>query len=67
MQFSLFSFTLAVGIIKDTIKQPKRRNNMNTDKIYAESIAKEYAPKDKSKIIALNLYTSYLLFNLYVL
>ena len=26
---------------------------MNTDKIYAESIAKEYAPKDKSKIIAL--------------
>lgn len=26
---------------------------MNTDKIYAESIAKEYAPKDTSKIIAL--------------
>ena len=26
---------------------------MNTDKIYAESIAKEYAPKDKYKIIAL--------------
>ena len=26
---------------------------MNTDKIYAESIAKEYAPKDSSKIIAL--------------
>ena len=26
---------------------------MNTDKIYAESIAKEYDPKDKSKIIAL--------------
>ena len=26
---------------------------MNTDKIYAESIAKEYAPKDNSKIIAL--------------
>ena len=26
---------------------------MNTDKIYAESIAKEYAPKDKSKLIAL--------------
>ena len=25
---------------------------MNTDKIYAESIAKEYAPKDSSKIIA---------------
>ena len=26
---------------------------MNTDKIYAESIAKEYAPKDDSKIVKL--------------
>ena len=26
---------------------------MNTDKIYAESIAKEYAPKDSSKVVAL--------------
>ncbi|MBR0407542.1 MAG: dihydropteridine reductase [Clostridia bacterium] len=26
---------------------------MNTDKIYAESIAKEYAPKDTSKLVAL--------------
>ena len=26
---------------------------MNTDKIYAESITKEYAPKDNSKIVAL--------------
>ena len=26
---------------------------MNTDKIYAESIAKDYAPKENSKIIAL--------------
>ena len=26
---------------------------MNTDKIWAESIAKEYAPKDSSKIVAL--------------
>lgn len=26
---------------------------MNTDKIYAESIAKEYAPKEDSKIVAL--------------
>ena len=26
---------------------------MNTDKIYAESIAKDYAPKDSSKIVAL--------------
>lgn len=26
---------------------------MNTDKIYAESIAKDYAPKDNSKLVAL--------------
>lgn len=26
---------------------------MNTDKIYAESIAKEYAPKNDSKVVAL--------------
>ena len=26
---------------------------MNTDKIYAESIAKEYAPKDSAKIVTL--------------
>ncbi len=26
---------------------------MNTDRIYAESIAKEYAPKDTSKVVAL--------------
>ena len=26
---------------------------MNTDKIFAESLAKEYAPKDNSKIVAL--------------
>lgn len=26
---------------------------MNTDKIYAESLAKEYAPKDTSKVVAL--------------
>ena len=26
---------------------------MNTDKIYAEQIANEYAPKDTSKVIAL--------------
>ena len=53
MQIMLFRFTLIVRIIKAQPNQPKRRNNMNTDKIYAESIAKEYAPKDKSKIIAL--------------
>ncbi len=27
---------------------------MNTDKIYAEAIANEYAPKGTSKVIALN-------------
>ena len=27
---------------------------MNTDKIYAQNIASEYAPKDDSKIVALN-------------
>lgn len=27
---------------------------MNTDKIYAESIAKEYAPKETSKVVALH-------------
>ena len=26
---------------------------MNTDKIYAEAIANEYAPKDTSKVVAL--------------
>ena len=27
---------------------------MNTDKIYAEQIANEYAPKDTSKVVALH-------------
>ncbi len=31
----------------------KGETNMNTDKIYAEAIANEYAPKDTSKVIAL--------------
>ena len=36
---------------------------MNTDKIYAEQLANEYAPKDTSKVVALRkldclLYTS---------
>ena len=31
----------------------KEVHNMNTYKIYAESIAKDYAPKDNSKIVAL--------------
>ncbi len=33
--------------------QFKGAANMNTDKIYAEAIANEYAPKDTSKVIAL--------------
>ena len=33
--------------------QFKGESNMNTDKIYAEAIANEYAPKDASKVIAL--------------
>lgn len=31
----------------------KETETMNTDKIYAEQIANEYAPKDDSKVIAL--------------
>lgn len=35
------------------ISSPKGETDMNTDKIYAEAIANEYAPKDTSKVIAL--------------
>src|SRR5699024_5058445 len=31
----------------------QRRMNMNTDKIFAEAIANEYAPKNASKVLAL--------------
>lgn len=31
----------------------ERRNIMNTDKIYAEALANEYAPKDNQKVVAL--------------
>ena len=47
VQFSLFLMYNDHGKIK------KEVHKMNTDKIYAESIAKEYAPKDNSKIVAL--------------
>lgn len=30
---------------------------MNTDKIYAEQLANEYAPKDTSKVVALKSWT----------
>jgi hypothetical protein len=36
-----------------TVKFKKEVLYMNTDKIIAESIAKEYAPKESSKIVAL--------------
>ena len=52
MKIVLFCFFFLAIIIKLQQKM-KRRNKMNTDKIYAESIAKEYAPKDSSKIVAL--------------
>ena len=42
---------MAVGIIESSTK--KENTSMNTDKIYAESIAKEYAPKENSRIVAL--------------
>ena len=31
----------------------QRRNDINTDKIFAEAIANEYAPKNASKVVAL--------------
>lgn len=42
-------------IFADIIKATKSKGNkkMNTDRIIAESIAREYAPKEHSKIIAL--------------
>jgi hypothetical protein len=39
--------------VKYNYKIKKEVLKMNTDKIIAESIAKEYAPKDNSKIVAL--------------
>ena len=47
----LFSFFFFVCIIR--VQNEKEKTKMNTDKIIAESIAKEYAPKEHSKIIAL--------------
>ena len=48
----LFRFSFSVGIIKLQKTNRKGENKMNTDKIYAESIAKEYAPKENAKIVA---------------
>ena len=47
----LFNFFFFVGIIRT--QNQKGEIKMNTDKIIAESIAKEYAPRENSKIIAL--------------
>lgn len=37
----------------ECIKNKGGYKAMNTDKIYAEAIANEYAPKDTSKVVAL--------------
>ena len=34
-------------------REKKEVQNMNTDKIYAEQLANQYAPKETSKVIAL--------------
>ena len=47
----LFNFFFYVGIMRT--QNQKGEIKMNTDKIIAESIAKEYAPRENSKIIAL--------------
>ena len=48
----LFKFSFWVGIM-NVQNFEKEISTMNTNKIYAESIAKEYAPKNHSKIVAL--------------
>lgn len=55
-QFDTFSFPCRSEHRPKTIKYrcPKRRKeNMNTDKAYAEKVALEYATKETSKVIAL--------------
>ena len=42
-----------IGLSAEAELQLKGEFTMNTDKIYAEAIANEYAPKDTSKVIAL--------------
>lgn len=46
----LFCFLWRFAKLKTTKKGAYK---MNTDRIYAEQIANEYAPKDTSKVIAL--------------
>lgn len=47
----LFSSSFFSVIIRTTKK--KEAVKMNTDKIYAEQLANEYAPKETSKVVAL--------------
>lgn len=49
--FVSFSLLRGFGIMNPSTTGG--HENMNTDKIYAEQIANEYAPKDTSKVIAL--------------
>lgn len=56
MKFVLFSFKGKSFMIVLSAKaeiQFKVEPTMNTDKIFAEAIAKEYAPNDTSKVVAL--------------
>jgi len=56
MKFVLFSFKGKSFMIVLSAKaeiQFKGEPAMNTDKIFAEAIANEYAPKDTSKVVAL--------------
>ena len=55
-QFDTFPFPCHSGRHPKTIKYrcPKRRKeNMNTDKAYAEKVALEYAAKETCKVVAL--------------
>jgi len=49
--FMLFCFATIRFIINSSNK--RRLRSMNTDKIYAESLANEYTPKDTAKVVAL--------------
>jgi hypothetical protein len=49
----LVLFSNLILVCKIDLQNQKEACDMNTDKILAEAIAKEYAPKDNSKIIAL--------------
>lgn len=49
-RFVLFCFLWRFAKLKTT---KKGEYKMNTDRIYAEQVANEYAPKDTSKVIAL--------------